>query len=122
MDDVLEFPRDRVRPLSEADALDALRWAGRIEGISAFAKLAGWERTAAGRTVGQWQRDGKVVCTPRPGYQTVIEAVVAGVPAVHTPIAPPVLHTPAQVGQPARADVAQPAHRASSMLAGAALV
>jgi hypothetical protein len=56
----------------------------------------GWERTGASRVVGQWERDGKVVRTPRPGYPTVIEAVVVGVPAVRTPFAPPVLHTPAQ--------------------------
>jgi hypothetical protein len=40
------------------------------------------------------------VRTPRPGYPTVIEAVVAGAPAVRTPIAPPVLHTPAQPAHP----------------------
>jgi hypothetical protein len=123
MDDVVEFPRARVKPLSEADALDALRRAGRIEGIGAFATLAGWERTGASRVVGQWERDGKVVRTPRPGYPTVIEAVVGGVPAVHTAIAPPVLHTPAQpapwwrrvVGRrahPVPQPAAQPAHPA----------
>jgi len=59
MDDVLEFPRARTKPLSEADALDALRRAGRIEGIGTFAELVGWERTGASRVVGQWERDGK---------------------------------------------------------------
>ena len=120
MDDVVEFPRARTKPLSEEEALERLRQAGRIEGIGAFAKLVDWERTGASRVVGQWERDGKVVRTPRPGYPTVIEAVVAGVPAVHTPIAPPVHHNPAQPAQPAtwwrrvvrrRAQpVGQPAH------------
>jgi hypothetical protein len=120
MDDVVEFPRARTKPLSEEEALERLRQAGRIEGIGAFAKLVDWERTGASRVVGQWERDGKVVRTPRPGYPTVIEAVVASVPAVHTAIAPPVLHTPAHPAQPAiwwrrvvrrRAQpVAQPAH------------
>jgi len=100
MDDVVEFPRARTKPLSEDEALERLRQAGRIEGIGTFAELVGWERTGASRVVGQWERDGKVVRTPRPGYPTVIEAVVAGVPAVHTAIAPPVLHTPAQAAQP----------------------
>jgi len=100
MDDVVEFPRARTKPLSEDEALERLRQAGRIEGIGTFAELVGWERTGASRVVGQWERDGKVVRTPRPGYPTVIEAVVAGVPAVHTAIAPPVLHTPAQPTQP----------------------
>jgi hypothetical protein len=44
MDDVVEFPRARTKPLSEADALDALRRAGRIEGIGTFAELVGWWR------------------------------------------------------------------------------
>src|SRR5258706_369979 len=100
MDDVVEFPRARTKPLSEGEALERLRQAGRIEGIGTFAELVGWERTGASRVVGQWERDGKVVRTPRPGYPTVIEAVVAGVPAVRTPIAPPVLHTPAQLARP----------------------
>src|SRR5258705_8632913 len=100
MDDVVEFPRARTKPLSEDEALERLRQAGRIEGIGTFAELVGWERTGASRVVGQWERDGKVVRTPRPGYPTVIEAVVAGVPAVRTPIAPPVLHTPAQLARP----------------------
>ena len=81
MDDVVEFPRARTKPLSEDGALERLRQAGRIEGIGTFAELVGWERTGASRVVGQWERDGKVVRTPRPGYPTVIEAVVAGVPA-----------------------------------------
>jgi hypothetical protein len=100
LDDVVEFPRARTKPLSEDEALERLRQAGRIEGVGTFAELVGWERTGASRVVGQWERDGKVVRTPRPGYPTVIEAVVAGVPAMHTPIAAPVLHTPAQPVHP----------------------
>jgi hypothetical protein len=68
LDDVVEFPQARTKPLSGDEALERLREVGRIEGIGAFAKLVGWERSGASRTVDQWERDGKVMRTPRPGY------------------------------------------------------
>jgi hypothetical protein len=87
---------DRVKPLTADQALERLRQVGAVEGVGAFAKLVGWERTRASRAVDQWARDGKVVCRPRPGYPTMISPVVVAVPAVRTPEQPPVLHTPAQ--------------------------
>jgi hypothetical protein len=110
MDDVIDFPKSRVKPLSENEALERLRQAGRIEGIGALAKLVGWERTRASRTVKEWERDGKVVRTSRSGHSTVIEAVVVALPVVQgvqplmqppvqAPAEPPALHTPAQAAQ-----------------------
>jgi hypothetical protein len=48
MDDVVEFPRARTKPLSEDEALERLRQAGRIEGIGTFAELVGWEPNGSG--------------------------------------------------------------------------
>ena len=61
MDDVIDFPKSRVKPLSEEEALDYLRREGPIESVSKFARLAGWERTRAQRMLGRWHRDGAVV-------------------------------------------------------------
>lgn len=118
MDDVIEFPK--VKVLSEDKALDSLRYEGPIEGIGAFAKSIGWERTRTSRIVDQWERDGKVVRRPRSGRPTVIEAVVPAIdvrermqaPMVHAP--PHVQDAPAHVAH----TVAHPARRAlSSILA-----
>ena len=62
MDGVIEFPK--VKGLSQSEALDYLRRKGPIEGVSNFAKLAGWERTRAQRMLARWQRDGAVVLKP----------------------------------------------------------
>jgi hypothetical protein len=117
LDDVIEFPK--VKVLSEDEALNYLRYEGPIEGIGAFAKSIGWERTRTSRIVDQWERDGKVVRRPRSGCPTVIEAVVPVVPDVREPAQPPVVHArpplqhaPAQAAHP----VAQPACRALSSI------
>ncbi len=113
MDDVIDFPKSRVKPLSEEEALAYLRREGPIEGISTFAKLVGWERTRTSRMLDQWEQDGAIVRKPVPGGPTVIEAVVATLPAVQgvqtavrAPPALPVVHTAARAAQPAQADVA----------------
>jgi hypothetical protein len=107
MDDVIDFPKSRVKPLSEEEALAYLRREGPIEGISTFAKLVGWERTRTSRMLDQWEQDGAIVRKPVPGGPTVIEAVVATLPAVQgvqtavrAPPALPVVHTAARAAQP----------------------
>jgi hypothetical protein len=126
VDDVIEFPK--VKVFSEEEALAYLRREGPIEGIDAFGKLVGWEKTRASRTVKKWHGVGKVVCTPRSGYATVVKAVVPAVQGVRPPVQPPLPPAaepdarppacpPARVAQPgarpAEAD-ARPAHPATS--------
>jgi hypothetical protein len=78
-----------TKPLAPGQALTRLREVGAVEGIAEFARMVGWERTAASRLVDQWARDGKVVCRARPGRKTTIEAVVTAVPAaVQPPVQP----------------------------------
>lgn len=94
MDDVIEFPK--VKVLSEDEALDYLRREGPIEGVSRFAKVAGWnpQRTRAQRVLARWQRDGAVVLKPGgPGGKTAISAARATVdnfPAARAPAQLPV--------------------------------
>ena len=85
-----------AKPLTPEQALTRLREVGVVEGIAKFARMAGWERTAASRLVDQWARDGKVVCRARPGRKTTIEAVVTAVPVVQSPVQP-VQHDHARV-------------------------
>jgi hypothetical protein len=85
-----------TKPLTPEQALTRLREVGAVEGIAEFARMVGWERTAASRLVDQWARDGKVVCRARPGRKTTIEAVVTGVPVVQPPVQP-VQHNHARV-------------------------
>ncbi len=85
-----------TKPLTPEQALTRLREVGAVEGIAEFARMAGWERTAASRMVDQWARDGKVVCRARPGRKTTIEAVVTAVPVVQSPVQP-VQHDHARV-------------------------
>jgi len=92
LDDIIEFPK--VKILSEDEALDYLRRDGPIDGVSKFAKLAGWERTRAQRMLARWQRDGAVVLKPGgPGGKTVISvprSAVADLPAARAPAQLPV--------------------------------
>src|SRR5260370_35872238 len=69
-----------TKPLTPEQALTRLREVGAVEGIAEFARMVGWERTAASRLVDQCARDGRVVCRARPGRKTMIEAVVTTVP------------------------------------------
>src|SRR5260370_18555621 len=57
-------PRSTLFPYTTLfrSALTRLREVGAVEGIAEFARMAGWERTAASRLVDQWARDGRVVC------------------------------------------------------------
>src|SRR5712672_1481141 len=77
-----------TKPLTPERALTRLREVGAVEGIAEFARMVGWERTAASRLVDQWARDGRVVCRARPGRKTTIEAVVTAVPVVQSPVQP----------------------------------
>ena len=86
-----------TKPLTPEQALTRLREVGAVEGIAEFARMAGWERTAASRLVDQWARDGRVVCRARPGRKTTIEAVVTAVPAAVQPPVQPVQHDHARV-------------------------
>jgi hypothetical protein len=98
MDDVVRFP-GRTRPLSKAEALEAIRRAGSVESVMALAGMLGWERTKLQRTLARWEGEGAIVRKPVPGGPTVIEAVVAGVPALRTPAQLPALRTDAMVAQ-----------------------
>jgi hypothetical protein len=108
MDEVIEFPK--VKVLSEAEALDYLRREGPIEGVSRFAKLAGWERTRAQRMLARWQRDGAVVLKPGgPGGRTAISAPRVAVDDLAAARAPAQM-TVRCGAQPSAPD-AHPAHR-----------
>jgi hypothetical protein len=76
-----------TKPLTPAQALARLRELGSVEGIAEFARLVGWERSYASRTVDRWRADGEVVCRTRPGRKTLIEPMVIVVPVVQEPVA-----------------------------------
>jgi hypothetical protein len=58
MDDVVRFP-GRTRPLSKAEALEAIRRAGSVESVMALAGMLGWERTKLQRTLARWEGEAR---------------------------------------------------------------
>jgi hypothetical protein len=119
MDDVVRFP-GRARPLTEDEALEAIRRAGSVESVTALTALLGWERTRAQRALTRWERDGAILLKPGgPGGKTAIEAVMSGLPALRAPAQPPALHKPPDTQPPAHPDAqrAHPAQPGSGVLA-----
>jgi hypothetical protein len=110
MDDVIDFPKSRVKPLSEEEALAYLRREGPIETtVTALAKVWGWERTKTSKVLSRWNAEGKIAREPGTNNRTVFSAVVAGAQADVAQTAHPAPHTEAQAAQLAQADVVQPA-------------